>query len=66
MGANIKLANAMGTTTKTMANMNQIMKPEQVAADMHAFGQASMKMDMTDEMSKYNFSLTVWDKVTIS
>lgn len=34
------------------------MKPEQVAADMRAFGQASMKMDMTDEMSKYNFKLT--------
>jgi charged multivesicular body protein 2B len=58
MGANIKLANAMSTTAKTMTDMNRIMKPEQVAADMRAFGQASMKMDMTDEMSKYNFKLT--------
>jgi len=54
MGANIKLANAMSTTTKTMTDMNKIMKPEQVAADMRAFSQASTKMDMTDEMSKYN------------
>lgn len=54
MGANIKLANAMSTTAKTMGDMNKIMKPEQVAADMRAFSQASTKMDMTDEMSKYN------------
>lgn len=50
MGANIKLANAMSTTAKTMTDMNKIMKPEQVAADMRAFSQASTKMDMTDEM----------------
>lgn len=50
MGANVKLANAMSTTAKTMADMNKIMKPEQVAADMRAFGQASMRLDMTDEM----------------
>jgi hypothetical protein len=54
MGANIKLANAMNATAKTMADMNKIMKPEQVAADMRAFGQASMKLDMTDEMSEYD------------
>ena len=34
MGANVKIASAMGETTKTMANMNKIMKPEQVARDM--------------------------------
>lgn len=50
MGANIKLANAMSTTAKTMTDMNKLMKPEQVAADMRAFSQASTKMDMTDEM----------------
>jgi len=54
MGANIKLANAMSTTAKTMTDMNKLMKPEQVAADMRAFSQASTKMDMTDEMSKCN------------
>lgn len=58
MGANIKLANAMSTTAKTMTDMNRIMKPEQVAADMQAFGHASLKMDMTDEMSMYNFKST--------
>ena len=62
MGANMKLANAMSTTAKTMQDMNRIMKPEQVAADMRAFGQAAMKMDMTDEMGKsnilcYNFKI---------
>ncbi|XP_069685696.1 charged multivesicular body protein 2b-like isoform X2 [Periplaneta americana] len=50
MGANVKLANAMSTTAKTMGDLNRIMKPEQVAADMRAFGQASMRLDMTDEM----------------
>ncbi|XP_067009168.1 charged multivesicular body protein 2b [Anabrus simplex] len=50
MGANIKLGEAMSTAAKTMSDMNKIMKPEQVAADMRAFGQASMKMDMTEEM----------------
>lgn len=50
MGANIGLANAMSTTAKTMGDMNKIMRPEKVAADMRAFGQASMKMDMTEEM----------------
>lgn len=58
MGANIKLANSMNATAKTMAGMNKIMKPEQVAADMRAFGQASMKLDMTDEMSKYNSEIS--------
>lgn len=58
MGANMKLANAMNATSKTMADMNKIMKPEQVAADMRAFGQASMKLDMTDEMSKYDFEIS--------
>jgi charged multivesicular body protein 2B len=58
MGANIKLASAMNTTAKTMANMNKIMKPEQVASNMRAFGQASMKLDMTDEMSKYNSEIS--------
>lgn len=51
MGANIALTGAMATTTKTMANMNKIMKPEGIASDMRAFQQANMKMEMTDEMS---------------
>ncbi|GJQ72088.1 hypothetical protein Trydic_g3185 [Trypoxylus dichotomus] len=50
MQANVKLADAMGVAGKTMADMNNILKPEQVAATVNAFGQASMKMDMTEEM----------------
>ncbi|XP_047003051.1 charged multivesicular body protein 2b [Schistocerca americana] len=50
MGANVALADAMSKTAKTMGAANQLMKPEQVAADMKAFGQASMKMEMTEEM----------------
>lgn len=52
MGANIALSNAMGTTSKTMGEMNKIMKPEQIAGDMRAFQQANMKMEMTDDMSE--------------
>ncbi|XP_013186830.1 charged multivesicular body protein 2b [Amyelois transitella] len=50
MGANIAIANAMGTTAKTMGNMNRVMNPHQIAKDMEAFKQANAKMDMTDEM----------------
>lgn len=52
MQANVKLAGAMSTTTKTMVNMNKIMKPEDVAKNMRDFEQASAKLDMTDELSK--------------
>lgn len=52
MGANIALTDAMSTTTKTMGDMNKIMNPAGIAADMRAFQQANMKMEMTDEMSK--------------
>ncbi|XP_038209735.1 charged multivesicular body protein 2b-B [Zerene cesonia] len=50
MGANIAIAGAMGTTAKTMGNMNKIMNPQQIAKDMEAFRHANAKMDMTDEM----------------
>ncbi|XP_026735280.1 charged multivesicular body protein 2b isoform X1 [Trichoplusia ni] len=50
MGANIAIAGAMGTTAKTMGNMNKVMNPQQIAKDMEAFRQANAKMDMTDEM----------------
>lgn len=53
MGANVKLAEAMGTAGKTMSDMNKIMKPEQVAATVNAFSRENMKMEMTDEMSMY-------------
>lgn len=50
MGANIAIAGAMGTTAKTMKNMNTVMNPHQIARDMEAFKHANAKMDMTDEM----------------
>lgn len=53
MGANIAIAGAMGTTAKTMGEMNKLMKPEKIAADMGAFQRENAKMDMTDEMSKF-------------
>lgn len=55
MGANVKLADAMGTAGKTMSDMNRLMKPEQIAATVNAFSRENMKMEMTDEMSKYRF-----------
>lgn len=57
MQANVKLAGAMGTATKTMVNMNKIMKPEDVAKNMRDFEQASAKLDMTDELSKCDSQL---------
>lgn len=50
MGSNIALTNAMQTTTKTMANMNKVMRPDQIAGTVREFSQANMKMEMTDEM----------------
>lgn len=53
MAANSALAGAMGTTAKTMNEMNKIMRPEGIAADMRAFQQANTRMEMTDEMSMF-------------
>ncbi|KAL3274714.1 hypothetical protein HHI36_016090 [Cryptolaemus montrouzieri] len=50
MGANAKLAESMGVAGKTMGEMNRILKPEQIAANINAFSKESMKMNMTDEM----------------
>ncbi|CAH0563428.1 unnamed protein product [Brassicogethes aeneus] len=50
MGANVKLADAMGVAGKTMSDMNKLMKPEQLAATVNAFTKENMKMEMTDEM----------------
>lgn len=50
MGANVAIADAIGTTSKTMANMNKVMNPQKLAHEMEAFKHASAKMDMTDEM----------------
>ena len=50
MGANVKLADTMATTTKTMGNMNKMMNPQQVAKTMQEFSMANTKMEMTEEM----------------
>ena len=55
MGANVKIAEAMGETTKTMASMNKVMDPVKMNKDMTAFAMANEKMNMTEEMSKNVF-----------
>merc|ERR1711915_236284 len=50
MGANVKLSEAMGTTAKTMGEMNKMMNPAQVQKTMQDFSIASTKMEMTEEM----------------
>lgn len=52
IGTNAKLSEAIGTTAKTMKSINAVMKPEKVSADMRAFQEAAMKIDMSEEMSK--------------
>lgn len=55
MGANIKLSEAMGATSKAMANINSVMKPEKLAGEMRTFQQANNRMEMTEELSEYTF-----------
>jgi charged multivesicular body protein 2B len=50
MGANVKLAEAMGSTAQTMGQMNRMMNPAQVARTMQEFDVANTKMGMTEEM----------------
>ncbi|GFS22761.1 charged multivesicular body protein 2b [Elysia marginata] len=50
MHSNMKMASAMGTTTKTMTQMNKVMDPQKTAAMMRDFQKESTKMDMTEEM----------------
>ena len=52
MAANVKLAEAMGETTKTMGQMNKVMDPMKIAKTMNDFEQANVKMGMTEETSK--------------
>ncbi|KAF5285909.1 hypothetical protein FQA39_LY04370 [Lamprigera yunnana] len=55
MGANIKLAGAMKIAGDTMSDMNKMMKPEQIAANLNKFTKESMKMEMTDDMINETF-----------
>lgn len=50
MGANVKLAGAMGTTSKVLGEMNKVMRPEKIAMDARKFSEAAMKLEFTDEM----------------
>lgn len=49
MGANVKLAETMGQTSKVMGQMNKLMDPQKVAKNMHEFEMANAKMEMTEE-----------------
>ncbi len=52
MGANVKLAEAMGETAKTMGQMNRAVDPQKLAGTMREFEMANAKMSMTEETSK--------------
>ena len=49
MGANVKLAETMGQTTKVMGQMNKMVDPQKVAKTMQEFEMANAKMEMTEE-----------------
>ncbi|KAL5009903.1 hypothetical protein ScPMuIL_012208 [Solemya velum] len=50
MHSNMKMAGAMGTTTKAMQDMNKVMDPQKTAKMMQDFEKESTKMGMTEEM----------------
>ncbi|KAL3884117.1 hypothetical protein ACJMK2_030339 [Sinanodonta woodiana] len=50
MHSNMKMATAMGTTTKTMQQMNKVMDPMKTAKVMQEFEKESTKMGMSEEM----------------
>ncbi|XP_013411003.1 charged multivesicular body protein 2b [Lingula anatina] len=50
MHSNMKMANAMGSTTKAMQSMNKVMDPQKTMKTMQDFTKESMKMDMSEEM----------------
>lgn len=59
MSSNIALTDAMATTSKTMGAMNKVMNPEAIGKNLRDFQHANMKMEMTDEMSKFCILLTI-------
>jgi len=50
MASQVKMADAMKSTTKVMTNMNQIMKPQDVMKNMQEFEKQSTKLEMSEEM----------------
>lgn len=57
MHSNVKMADAMKTTTKTMSQFNKQMDPAKLAQTMRDFEQANTKMEMGEEMSALFFLL---------
>ena len=52
MGANVKLADSMMATTNTMASMNKLMRPEDVAQNMRNFEKAAAQLNMSEEVGE--------------
>jgi len=50
MASNIKMANAMQSTAKTMAKMNKVMNPAQMTKITQQFTQEHTKLDIKGEM----------------
>jgi len=50
MHSNMKMADAMGTTTKSMVAMNKVMDPQKTAQTMREFEKQNARMEMTEEM----------------
>lgn len=50
MHSNMKMADAMATTTKSMVEMNKVMDPQKTAQTMREFERQNAKMEMTEEM----------------
>lgn len=58
-GAHTSLSKDMATVSKTMGEMNTIMRPEKISGNMRAFQTAYLKMDMADVLSEYNIKKNV-------
>ncbi|XP_055334954.1 charged multivesicular body protein 2b-like [Paramacrobiotus metropolitanus] len=50
MTSNVKMSEAMASTTRAMHNMNDQLSPQQVGQIMQEFSKESAKMDMSEEM----------------
>ncbi|KAJ8003337.1 hypothetical protein DPEC_G00147280 [Dallia pectoralis] len=50
MNSQMKMAGAMGATTKTMQAVNKKMDPQKMQQTMQNFQKENMKMEMTEEM----------------
>nr|CAB3230641.1 charged multivesicular body protein 2b-A [Phallusia mammillata] len=50
MHSNMKMAKVMGTTAKTMGQVNKQMDPQKIAQTMQQFERENAKMEMSEEM----------------